>query len=444
MLSDWTYEDPDHVLTKLKKQGNYYNFNQQTVFDFFRDASHNGWGQTLSDRLMWGRMRMDPTDILDVTGYTYTYLVNGLSPDLNWTALFKAGEHVRLRFINAAAMTIFDVRIPGLPMTVVQADGQNVQPVTVDEFRMGPAETYDVLVQPDDGQAYTVFAETMDRSGYASGTLAPREGMRGPIPPRRQRPLRTMADMGMASSMESEKQQGMKGMDMPAGNIDKTTAESMPGMEMPSGPIGEPEAHSMPGMDMPAGEKSASQGAMQATMHGPDHHGPGNSMIAMMPVSRLNEPGTGLEGTERRVLVYTDLRRLTPNHDHRTPEGEIELHLTGNMERYMWSFDGKKYAEASTPIPLRYGRRFRLTLVNDTMMDHPMHLHGMWMVLENGAGAYMPYKHTILVKAGERLSFIVTPDERGKFAFHCHLFYHMELGMFRVVAVSGGNREEQE
>jgi len=226
--------------------------------------------------------------------------------------------------------------------------------------------------------------------------------------------------------------------------MDKTTAESMPGMEMPSGAMAEPKAHSMPGMDMPSGEKSVSAGAMQAIMHGPDHHGPGNSMVAMMPVSRLNEPGTGLEGTERRVLVYTDLRRLTPNHDHRKPEGEIELHLTGNMERYMWSFDGKKYAEASAPIPLRYGQRFRMTLVNDTMMDHPMHLHGMWMVLENGAGAYMPYKHTILVKAGERLSFIVTPDERGKFAFHCHLFYHMELGMFRVVAVSGANGEGQE
>jgi CopA family copper-resistance protein len=443
MLSDWTYEDPDRVLVKLKKQGNYYNFNQQTISDFFRDTLHNGWASTVSDRLMWGRMRMDPADILDVTGYMYTYLVNGLSPDLNWTALFKAGERVRLRFINAASMTIFDVRIPGLTITVVQADGQNVQPVTVDEFRMGPAETYDVIVQPNEDQAYTIFAETMDRSGYASGTLAPREGMRGPIPPRRQRPLRTMADMGMSSGMDSEKRQDMSGMNTPSGDVDKTKAESMPGMKMPSGSMDELKAHNMPDMDMPSGEESVSQGAMQATMHGPDHHGPGNSMVAMMPVSRLNEPGTGLEGTERRVLVYTDLRRLTPEHDHPKPEGEIELHLTGNMERYMWSFDGKKYSEASTPIPLRYGQRFRMTLVNDTMMDHPMHLHGMWMVLENGASAHLPYKHTILVKPGERLSFIVTPDEVGKFAFHCHLFYHMEAGMFRVVAVSGTNGEVQ-
>lgn len=420
ILSDWTYENPERVLAKLKKQGNYYNFNQQTVSDFFRDASHNGWLPTISDRLMWGRMRMDPTDILDVTEYTYTYLVNGLSPELNWTALFKAGERVRLRFINAAAMTIFDVRIPGLTMTVVQADGQNVQPVTVGEFRMGPAETYDVIVQPDEDQAYTIFAETMDRSGYARGTLATQKGMTAPIPERRPRPLRTMADMGMAGMTE-------EGMSMPSGQSGSEPSQAMPGMDMPS--------------SSPHGAPAQGETAM---MHGPDHHGSGNSMVAMRPVSRLHEPGAGLEGTERRVLVYTDLRRLTPDHDHRKPEEEIELHLTGNMERQMWSFDGKKFSEASTPIPLRYGQRLRMTLVNDTMMDHPMHLHGMWMVLENGSDAYKPYKHTILVKAGEKLSFEVTPDESGPFAFHCHLLYHMELGMFRVVAVSGANGEVQQ
>jgi CopA family copper-resistance protein len=388
-------------------------------------------------------MRMDPTDILDVTGYTYIYLVNGLSPALNWTALFTAGERLRLRFINAAAMTIFDVRIPGLPLTVVQADGQNVQPVTVDEFRMGPAETYDVLVQPGEDQAYTIFAEAMDRSGYARGTLATQQGMAAAIPERRSRPLRTMADMGMAGGMAHGNQQDMGGMTMSSDDVDKPKTEAMPGMDMPSNAMPEPQAHTMPSMDMPSGEQAVSHEARQVTMHGPDHHGPGNSMVAMRPVSRLDEPGTGLERTERRVLVYTDLRRLIPDHDHRKPEGEIELHLTGNMERYMWSFDGKKYSEASTPIPLRSGQRFRMALVNDTMMDHPMHLHGMWMVLENGAGVHMPYKHTILVKPGERLSFIVTPDEAGPFAFHCHLFYHMEMGMFRVVAVSGTKEEVQ-
>jgi CopA family copper-resistance protein len=410
MLSDWTFEDPKRVLAKLKKLSSYYNYQQRTVVDFFRDVSRDGWGATLADRLLWGRIRMDPTDNADVTGYTYTYLINGRAPALNWTALFQAGERVRLRFINAGAMTHFDVRIPGLEMTLVQADGQNVHPVVVDEFRIAPAETYDMIVQPPREEAYRIFAETMDRSGYAAALLAPREGMRAPIPPRRPRPLRTMADMGMGS-------ESMGGMTGGGADTDKGKALSMPGMEMPDK------------------EPSGSPAAAPA-MHGPDQHGPGNSMVAVRPVSRLGEPGTGLEGTDRRVLVYTDLRRLTPGEDQREPEREIELHLTGNMERQMWSIDGKKYSEAREPIPFRYGERLRVTLVNDTMMDHPMHLHGMWMVLDNGAGAHMPYKHTINVKGGEKLSFIVTPDELGPFAFHCHLLYHMELGMFRVVAVS--------
>ena len=417
VLSDWTFEDPKRVLAKLKKLSSYYNYHQRTVVDFFRDVSRDGWGPTLSDRLTWGRIRMDPTDNADVTGYTYTYLINGRAPALNWTAVFTAGERVRLRFINAGAMTHFDVRIPGLEMTLVQADGQNVHPVTVEEFRIPPAETYDMIVQPPREEAYRIFAETMDRSGYAAALLAPREGMLAPIPPRRPRPLRTMADMGMGS-------ESIGGMTGGAAGTDKGKNLSMPGMEMPNK------------------EPSGSPAAAPA-MHGPDQHGPGNSMVAMRPVSRLGEPGTGLEGTDRRVLVYTDLRRLTPDADQRKPEREIELHLTGNMERQMWSIDGKKYSEAREPIPFRYGERLRVTLVNDTMMDHPMHLHGMWMVLDNGAGAHMPYKHTINVKGGEKLSFIVTPDELGPFAFHCHLLYHMELGMFRVVAVSGAPGKSQ-
>ena len=413
LLSDWTFEDPKRVLAKLKKVSSYYNFNQRTVVDFFRDASRDGWGATLADRLTWGRIRMDPTDNADVTGYTYTYLINGHAPALNWTALFQAGEQVRLRFINAAAMTHFDVRIPGLEMTLVQADGRNVHPVTVEEFRIAPAETYDMIVQPPREEAYRIFAEAMDRSGYAAASLAPREGMRAPIPPRRPRPLRTMADMGMGSESMGDKTGA-------AANTDKGKTPSMPGMAMP------------------AEEPSGSPAAAAPAMHGPDHHGPGNSMVAMAPVSRLGDPGTGLTGTDRRVLVYTDLRRLMPDEDQREPERAIEMHLTGNMERQMWSIDGKKYSEAREPIPFRYGQRLRVTLVNDTMMDHPMHLHGMWMVLDNGAGSHRPYKHTINVKAGERLSFIVTPDELGPFAFHCHLFFHMELGMFRVVSVSSG------
>jgi CopA family copper-resistance protein len=391
VLSDWTFENPMRVVDKIKKQADYYNHQKRTVPDFFRDAAQNGWRPTLSDRLMWARMRMDPTDILDVTGSTYTYLINGASPDLNWTALFKPGERIRLRFINSASMTIFDVRIPGLKMTVFQADGQNVEPVEIEEFRVGPAETCDVIVEPKD-DAYCIFAESMDRSGYAAGILAPREGLRATIPPRRKRPIRTMADMGMAHS-------GM-------------------------GPMNGHQMHDMKGMKMPS------------MMHGPDHHGPGNAMVAMMPKSRLSEPGTGLEDAGRRVLVYTDLRRLTPDKEHGEAQRGVEFHLTGNMERQMWGFDGKKFSEASAAIPLLLGEWFRITLVNDTMMDHPMHLHGMFMVLENGAGDRMPHKHTILVKAGEKLSFLVKPDERGPFAFHCHLLLHMELGMFRVVSVS--------
>jgi CopA family copper-resistance protein len=417
LLSDWTFEDPKRVLAKLKKLSSYYNYQQRTVVDFFRDGARDGWGATLADRLAWGRARMDPTDNADVTGYTYTYLINGRAPALNWTGLFQVGERVRLRFINAGAMTHFDVRIPGLEMTVVQADGQHVHPVVVEEFRIAPAETYDMIVQPPREEAYTIFAETMDRSGYAAAVLAPREGMRAPIPPRRPRPLRTMADMGMGSG-------SMGGMTGGTADTDKGKAPSMPGMEMPA-------------------DESSSPEAAAPAMHGPDQHGPGNSMVAMAPVSRLGDPGPGLAGTDRRVLVYTDLRRLTPDEDQRTPEREIELHLTGNMARQMWSIDGKKYSEAREPIPFRYGERLRVTLVNDTMMDHPMHLHGMWMVLDNGAGSHRPYKHTINVKGGEKLSFIVTPDELGPFAFHCHLLYHMELGMFRVVSVSRGSGKSQ-
>ena len=422
MFSDWTFEDPARVLARLKKDPSYYNFQQRTVADHFRDAAREGWRATLRERLLWGRMRMNPTDIADGTGYTYTYLINGRVPDESWTALFAPGERIRLRFINAAAMTHFDVRIPGLDMTLVQADGQNVQPVTVEEFRIAPAETYDRLVRPPRADAYTIFAETMDRSGYAAGFLAPRAGMRAPIPPRRQRPVRSMADMGMAE---------MPGM---SGGMQDGGTMPTPGVS-PSSPPRAGEGHgSHPGGDMPVAETPRASEAV--VMHGPDTHGPGNSMIAMAPRSRLDEPGTGLDAAERRVLVYRDLRRLKADDDRRSPSREIEMHLTGNMERQMWSIDGKKYSEAREPIPLRYGERVRITLVNDTMMDHPMHLHGMWMVLDNGAGPQMPYKHTINVKAGERLSFIVTPDERGPFAFHCHLFFHMELGMLRVVSVT--------
>ncbi len=424
VLSDWSFEDPARIIAKLKKQAGYYNYQRRTFGELVRDLRAKGWSGAMDERLEWASMRMDPTDYADVTGATYTYLVNGMSPQANWTGLFQPGERVRLRFIAAGAMTYFDVRIPNLKMMVVQADGQNVQPVEVDEFRLGPGETLDVIVQPED-RAYTLFAETMDRSGYARGTLAPRAGMSAALPERRARPLRTMADMGMdMEDMEGTDHGAMQGMDH--SSMQGKDHGAMPAMDHGS----------MPGMDhgaMPGMEQEAAGSA--AVMHGPDTHGPGNSAVPMQLRSRLDDPGEGFpEGS--RVLTYARLKSIAPQPDRRAPAREIELHLTGNMERYMWSFDGKKYSEAKAPIALREGERVRLVFVNDTMMEHPIHLHGMWMELENGAGAHRPRKHTLSIKPAERLTVAVTADALGQWALHCHLLLHMELGMFRVVEVS--------
>ena len=463
MLSDWSFESPMSIISNLKKQGNYYNYQRLTYADFFSDVRKNGWKETVKDRKAWAQMRMDPTDLADVTGYTYTYLINGLPPSANWTALFRPGERVRLRFIDAGAMTYFDVRIPGLKMTLVQADGQNVKPVTVDEFRIGPGETYDMIVETAEDRSYTIFAETLDRSGYTRGTLAPNQGASAPIPPRRPRPVRSMADMGMdmaGMDMSAKKQEPgkkmpdakkpMPGMAMPDTTAPQDKKAKMPCMDMPEAKTVPKAANeSMPGMDMPGDEKGGDIQGMTArapvlsnipgstpVKHGPDHHGVGNSVVPMYTRSRLHEPGVGLENTGTRVLVYTDLESLAPGPDPREPERTIEMHLTGNMDRYIWSFDGKKYSEAKTPIAFHYGERLRLTLVNDTMMEHPIHLHGMWMELENGRGAHKPRKHTISVKPAERLSVAITADAPGQWAMHCHLLLHMEMGMFRVVEVS--------
>jgi CopA family copper-resistance protein len=443
MLSDWTVESPESLLSNLKKLPGYYNFQRRTLAEFFADASRMGWWPALQDYLMWDQMRMDPTDFADVTGYTFTYLMNGLSPSANWTGLFRPGEKVRLRFINAAAMSFFDVHIPDLTMTVVQADGQNVQPVIVDEFRIGVAETFDVIVELPEDRAYTIFAETMDRSGYARGTLATRPGVSAEIPERRPRPLRTMADMGM--SMEHRDMGGMKD---PNGS-----GRLMPGMEPSSDKFhGKPSGDNlhmehgqgmppMQGMQEMPGMKADDQRhseipGLKPVKHGSDDHGTGNQVIAEYSRNMMHEPGRGLEGSPRRVLLYTDLKSPAPYPDQREPEREIELHVTGNMDRYMWSFDGKTYSEAQDPIRFRYGERLRLTFVNDTMMEHPLHLHGMWMHLENGTGAYLPRKHTVIVKPAERVSVAITADAPGRWAFHCHLLLHMEAGMFRIVEVA--------
>jgi len=389
LLSDWSFEPPETIVSNLKFQSNYYNYGQRTLGTFIDDAQRTGMADTVGDRLEWGRMRMSPTDILDVSGATYTYLINGQPPATNWTALFRPGERVRLRFINGSSMSIFDVRVDGLPMTVVQADGNDVVPVIVDQFRISVAETYDVIVQPTADRAYTIFAQAEDRTGYARGTLAPRAGMAAAIPPMDPRPMRTMADMGMAGMEHGE----------------------MPGMEH-----GE-----MPGMELsPEGKKL--QGSV------------GVDNVAMMPAARLHGAGEGFP-SGRRVLTYADLQAIKPGSDPRPPAHEITLHLTGNMERFIWGFDGKKFSEAE-PIALQRGDRVRFVLINDTMMEHPIHLHGLWSELDNGHGDYRPYKHTINVKPGERLSYLVTADVPGRWAFHCHLLYHMETGMFREVRVA--------
>jgi CopA family copper-resistance protein len=442
VLSDWTFENPHDLLDNLRNRPNYYNFQRQTLAGLIA-----GEGMDLGSRLDWDRMRMDATDISDITGATYTYLMNGQAPDPGWNAQFRPGERVRIRFVNASAGTFYDVRIPGLDLTVVQVSGQHVQPVAVEEFRIGIAETYDVVVEPGD-RAYTLFAEAMDRSGYARGTLAPRPGMTAPVPERRERPMLTMMDMGMDHSAMGGMDHGaMEGMDHGAmSGMDHSAADSsmagtnaanqsqMDGMDHSSMAMGGAPmsgAVASPGVDRTGLRPPGT--LPDPTPHGPDEHGPANAMAPMTTRSRLHEPGVGLGGDGRRVLVYTDLRSLRPE-ARRAPDREIELHLTGNMERYMWGINGKTYAEEPL-IPMVYGERLRLTMVNDTMMNHPMHLHGMWMELENGQGDYIPRVHTVVVKPAERLSLLVEVDALGPWAFHCHVLYHMELGMFRVAMV---------
>ncbi len=381
VLSDHSFIHPARILRNLKRQPGYYNRRQQTLAGLLK-----GKDQPLADRLAWGRMRMDPTDISDVTGVVLTYLVNGHGPADNWTALFRPGERVRLRFINSAAMTMFNVRIPGLSMTVVQSDGQNVRPVTVDEFQMSPGETYDVIVTPADDRAYTIAGEAMDRSGMARATLAPREGMVAEVPALRKRPLLTMKDMGM----------DMEGMDM--SGMSQRDPQNAPGVKM----------------------------------------GPGVEMISPMPMDRTGDPGIGLDNAGHRVLVYKDLVSLEANPDTRAPGREIEVHLTGNMDRYMWSMDGQTLSEAHEPLPIRAGERVRVTLINDTMMAHPIHLHGHYFDLVTGHGDHSPRKHTVNVLPGGKVSWDVT-GTAGDWAFHCHLFLHMAMGMMRIVQVRSGD-----
>jgi FtsP/CotA-like multicopper oxidase with cupredoxin domain len=387
MLSDWTDENPSHLLRTLKKQADYYNSHKRTLGDFIDDVGRDGWRATFNERLNWAQMRMTPTDIADISGQTYTYLINGHAPDANWTGLFQPGERLRLRLINAGSMSYFDLRIPGLKMTVVAADGQPVNPVSVDELRLAPAETYDVLVQPAGAEAYALFAQAMDRSGYACATLAVRQGLRAAVPALDPRPQLNMADMGMDHG-------DMAGMD--------------------HSQMADMQQH-------PASETD----------------NPLVDMQAMAPSPKLDDPGLGLRNNGRRVLTYSDLRSTFADPDGRAPSRTLELHLTGHMEKFAWSFDGVPFS-AAEPIRLAYGERVRIVLVNDTMMTHPIHLHGLWSDLEDEHGNFQVRKHTIDMPPGSKRSYRVTADALGRWAYHCHLLLHMDAGMMREMRVEEG------
>ncbi|MEC4748827.1 copper resistance system multicopper oxidase [Methylomicrobium sp. Wu6] len=403
LLSDWPEADPYRTHARLKKQSDYYNFQKRTVFDFFNDIRQHGFSDTISDRLAWGQMRMEPTDLADVTGATYHFLVNGHTPAMNWTGLFSSGDRVRLRIINASAMTYFDVRIPGLAMHVIAADGQAVMPVDVEEFRIAVAETYDVLVEPKADRAYRIFAEAMDRSGFAAATLTPRIGLLAELPKMRPRTLLTMADMeghgGHGEHDHHDQHEGMPMSDTAEKPIDAEHAEH--------------SEHTM-------------------------HQGHGASMPMTEPEkSRQEAPAMG----SYKALSYQHLMAAAPNPEWRQPDREITLRLTGNMYRYIWSFDDIKYSE-SEPIRVKFGEHIRFTYVNETMMNHPIHLHGLWQYLDNGNGAYNPKKHVINVPPGKTVSVIVVADAEGEWAFHCHLLYHMDAGMFRKLIVEKGERTD--
>lgn len=439
LFSDWTDEDPMRVFTKLKSQSDYYNYNQPTVFDFFRDASREGTAAAIDKRKMWNEMRMNPTDLADLSAATLTYLANGVTPAGNWTALFRPGERVRLRMVNGAGNTFYDVRIPGLKLTVVHVDGVDVEPVTVDEFRFGPGETVDVIVQPRD-DAYTIFAQAMDRTGYARATLAVREGLQAPVPALDPVEWLTMNDMmggmmggmdhgGSGQAMEMTGMTGMTGMG--SGSMSGMDHGAMAGMNH--------GAMNHGGMAMDHSQHGAAAGGLAVpsttARHARTEYGASTDMRVDMARTNLDDPGIGLRNNGRRVLTLADLHTPSGPLDKRGPGREVELHLTGNMERYAWSLDGLEFGK-STPVHFKHGERLRVILHNDTMMTHPMHLHGMWSELESPDGRFLARRHTLPVQPAQRISFLVTADALGRWAWHCHLMFHMDAGMFREVVVS--------
>jgi CopA family copper-resistance protein len=429
LLTDWTDLDPAALFARLKKMSDHDNFDKLTVGDFLRDARRHGLAETIDDRLAWGRMRMTPTDLADVNANTYTYLMNGTTALGNWTGLFRSGEKVRLRFINGSAMTYFDVRIPGLKMRVVAADGQYVHPVSVDEFRIAVAETFDVIVEPSGQDAFTIFAQDAARTGYVSGTLAVREGLRAPVPPVDPVPRLTMADMGHGGMHGGHAGHGAPAPAKPSDGTDHS------GHDMDHAGHGMDHAGHAAPVAPTAGHAGMDHGAGGMQAHpASETNNPLVDMQTMAPSPRLDDPGIGLRGNGRRVLTYADLHSTFPDPDGRAPGRTVELHLTGHMERFAWSFDGIRFSDAA-PLRFNYGERLRIVLVNDTMMSHPIHLHGMWSDLEDEDGAFHVRKHTVDMPPGTRRSFRVRADALGRWAFHCHMLYHMEAGMFREVQV---------
>ena len=428
-LSDWTDEDPMRALSKLKVQSDVYNFNQSTFFDFTDDVSKMGLQAALEKRQMWNQMRMSPTDLADLSAATFTFLMNGTAPAGNCNGLFQRGDRVRLRFINAASNSFYDVRIPGLKLTVIQADGQDVEPVTVDEFRFGPGETYDVMVEPQD-DAYTIFAQSMERSGYARGTLSVRQGLTAPVPEPDPPEWLTMKDMMGAMG-------GSMGHDMM--KMESMSQTKMDHSQMSGGMAMD---HNMHGMQQ--GSENPLVKPSSTIRHARTEYGASVDQRVDTPSTNLDDPGIGLRNLSQRglrpqgyrVLTLADLKSIDGVlDDHRPPARELELHLTGNMERYSWSFDGLEFGK-STPVSLRHNERVRIILQNDTMMTHPMHLHGMWSELETDQGELRVRRHTIPVQPAQRISFLTTPLDLGRWAWHCHLLFHMDAGMFREVVVS--------
>ncbi|EET81616.1 copper resistance system multicopper oxidase [Acinetobacter radioresistens] len=444
LLSDFHNSTSDQIMKNLKKEADYYQNRRETVFDVLKQVKRDGLKATWQDRSMWNQMRMLKTDMSDVTGYTF--LMNGKTPQQNWTGNFKAGEKVRLRFINASAMSFFDVRIPNLKMTVVSADGQPVKPVPVDEFRIGTAETYDVIVEPKQAH-YQIEAESIDRTGFSVGTLHEESSpavKQIEMPKSRPRALLTMEDMGMSHDMSSMKDMNHDMSSMKGMNHDMS---SMKGMDhdMSSMKDMNHDMSSMKGMNHDMSSMKGMDHDM-SSMKGMDHDMPMNSATVKAASDKNDNTVFGWANAStpegNKALQYSDLQSLDPQKDTRAAEREIEIRLGGNMERYIWTINGKKFNEAD-PLVVKYGERIRLKFVNDSMMAHPMHLHGMFMQLENGQDpSNMPNKHTVIVPPGKTITTLLTADELGEWAIHCHLLYHMSAGMMNkliVAQVEDGN-----